>query len=114
MITAFLPSFTPPFLASPLYHQGVTRVVALSDGRRVVSGSEDTTVRVWDVNTGSWDNDLTFFPYLDGSTTSVFVDLDWCAVYAVGSQLYFCHKISDDIAIPPSPPLPSSSNCVLS
>ena len=31
----------------------VTSVVALSDGRRVVSGSEDHTVRVWDVNTGS-------------------------------------------------------------
>jgi WD40 repeat protein len=27
-------------------------VVALSDGWRVVSGSNDTTLRVWDVDTG--------------------------------------------------------------
>jgi WD40 repeat protein len=27
-------------------------VVALSDGRRVVSGSYDKTLRVWDVDTG--------------------------------------------------------------
>jgi WD40 repeat protein len=27
-------------------------VVALSDGRRVVSGSKDKTLRVWDVDTG--------------------------------------------------------------
>ena len=59
MITAFLPSFLPLLLPSftpsflPLYHQWVLSVVALSDGRRVVSGSCDRTVRVWDVNTGS-------------------------------------------------------------
>jgi WD40 repeat protein len=29
-------------------------VVALSDGRRVVSGSDDETLRVWDVDTGEF------------------------------------------------------------
>jgi WD40 repeat protein len=30
----------------------VSCMVALSDGRRVVSGSDDHTLRVWDVDTG--------------------------------------------------------------
>jgi WD40 repeat protein len=34
------------------FSQRVSCVVALSDGRRVVSGSVDKTLRVWDVDTG--------------------------------------------------------------
>jgi WD40 repeat protein len=34
------------------FSQAVTCVVALSDGRRVVSGSADKTLRVWGVDTG--------------------------------------------------------------
>jgi WD40 repeat protein len=34
------------------FSQWVSCVVALSDGQRVVSGSEDKTLRVWDVDTG--------------------------------------------------------------
>jgi WD40 repeat protein len=34
------------------FSQWVRCVVAMSDGRRVVSGSEDNTLRVWDVDTG--------------------------------------------------------------
>jgi WD40 repeat protein len=34
------------------FSQWVRCVVALSDGRRVVSGSKDNTLRVWDVDTG--------------------------------------------------------------
>jgi WD40 repeat protein len=34
------------------FSQAVICVVALSDGRRVVSGSYDNTLRVWDVDTG--------------------------------------------------------------
>jgi WD40 repeat protein len=34
------------------FSQEVSCVVALSDGRRVVSGSDDETLRVWDVDTG--------------------------------------------------------------
>jgi WD40 repeat protein len=34
------------------FSQDVSCVVALSDGRRVVSGSGDDTLRVWDVDTG--------------------------------------------------------------
>jgi WD40 repeat protein len=34
------------------FSQTVICVVALSDGRRVVSGSSDNTLRVWDVDTG--------------------------------------------------------------
>jgi WD40 repeat protein len=34
------------------FSQWVRCVVALSDGRRVVSGSDDNTLRVWDVDTG--------------------------------------------------------------
>jgi WD40 repeat protein len=34
------------------YSQRVTCVVAMSDGRRVISGSNDETLRVWDVDTG--------------------------------------------------------------
>jgi WD40 repeat protein len=34
------------------FFQEVNCVVALSDGRRVVSGSYDQTLRVWDVDTG--------------------------------------------------------------
>jgi WD40 repeat protein len=44
-----------PHLISSLCHtisQMVICVVALSDGRRVVSGSYDNTLRVWDVDTG--------------------------------------------------------------
>jgi WD40 repeat protein len=34
------------------FSQWVRCVVAMSDGRRVVSGSDDNTLRVWDVDTG--------------------------------------------------------------
>jgi WD40 repeat protein len=34
------------------FSQVVNCVVAMSDGRRVVSGSWDETLRVWDVDTG--------------------------------------------------------------
>jgi WD40 repeat protein len=34
------------------FSQAVRCVVALSDGRRVVSGSFESTLRVWDVDTG--------------------------------------------------------------
>jgi WD40 repeat protein len=34
------------------FSQMVTCVVAMPDGRRVVSGSLDNTLRVWDVDTG--------------------------------------------------------------
>jgi WD40 repeat protein len=34
------------------FSQWVSCVVVLSDGRRVVSGSDDETLRVWDVDTG--------------------------------------------------------------
>jgi WD40 repeat protein len=34
------------------FSQGVTCVVALPDGRRVISGSSDGSLRVWDVDTG--------------------------------------------------------------
>jgi WD40 repeat protein len=44
---------TRPPLAELRGHTGVVRSVALSgDGRRVVSGSDDNTVRVWDSSTG--------------------------------------------------------------
>jgi WD40 repeat protein len=33
-------------------------MVALSDGRRVVSGSDDKTLRVWDVDTGEYVREL--------------------------------------------------------
>jgi WD40 repeat protein len=39
-------------ISSDLLSQGVRCVVALSDGRRVISGSSDRTPRVWDVDTG--------------------------------------------------------------
>jgi WD40 repeat protein len=34
------------------FSQMLTCVVALSDGRRVVSGSKDNTLRVWNADTG--------------------------------------------------------------
>jgi WD40 repeat protein len=34
------------------FSQVVSCVVAMPDGRRVVSGSYDKTLRVWDVDTG--------------------------------------------------------------
>ena len=35
-------------------HSGSVRSVAISaDGKRVVSGSKDTTVKIWDVETGT-------------------------------------------------------------
>jgi WD40 repeat protein len=40
------------------FSQGVSCVVALSDGRRVVSGSGDYTLRVWDVDTGECAREL--------------------------------------------------------
>jgi WD40 repeat protein len=65
-------SFLFHSLSSPtlILHQWVTSVCAMPDGRRVVSGSGDETVRVWDVETGScervlerheWVSDLPFF-----------------------------------------------------
>jgi WD40 repeat protein len=56
-----------------ILHQWVTSVCALPDGRRVVSGSGDKTVRVWHLRTGSCDevleghrdvSDLPFFFFL--------------------------------------------------
>jgi WD40 repeat protein len=40
------------------FSQMVTCVVAMSDGRRVVSGSRDKTLRVWDVDTGECEREL--------------------------------------------------------
>jgi WD40 repeat protein len=62
-------SLTPSSLPL-IVHKAVWSVCALPDGRRVVSGSYDNTVRVWDVETGScervWEghggvSDLPFF-----------------------------------------------------
>jgi WD40 repeat protein len=42
-----------PLASLFIFHQRVSCVCALPDGHRVVSGSHDKTLRVWDVETGS-------------------------------------------------------------
>jgi WD40 repeat protein len=49
-VSSFHHSFRFPY--SHFTTQRVTSVCAVSDGRRVVSGSTDSTLRIWDVNTG--------------------------------------------------------------
>jgi WD40 repeat protein len=50
LLTSSLLSVVSSDLVS--FSQWVRCVVAMSDGRRVVSGSDDNTLRVWDVDTG--------------------------------------------------------------
>ena len=48
-----------------LFAQGVTSVAVLADGR-VVSGSSDETVRVWNLATGACDNVLEWHTSVSG------------------------------------------------
>jgi WD40 repeat protein len=82
-------------------------VYALSDGHRVLSASRDNALRVWDVNTGECSglSDEIIFPdiYLDVTdlTPDRFIDLPSSQVWATHSLVVICHKIGDNITIPP-------------
>jgi WD40 repeat protein len=79
----------------------VTRLCALSDGRRVLSSGDGDSLRVWDVETGReceerstrGISDL----FLDGHALSadLFLDLPFSQVWAAHSLVVICHKIDD-------------------
>jgi hypothetical protein len=86
----------------------VTRLCALSDGRRVLSsvyGSD--SLRVWDAETGRECEERSTRGFsdifLDGHTLSadLFLDLPFSQVWAAHSLVVICHKIGDQILIPP-------------
>ena len=70
------PTFTPPGAELRRFegHEGgVTSVTVLADGRRALSGSDDRTLRLWDLETGA---ELRRFEGHEGGVTSVTVLAD--------------------------------------
>jgi WD40 repeat protein len=113
-----------------IFHELVTSVSVLPDGQ-VLSGSQDNTPRVWNVDTGSCEGVLEdsltedvssattlphLLPYLDGyiPPPGLFTDLPFCQVIGMKNQTLILHKIGANISIP-SPPtsaLPNPSHGV--
>jgi hypothetical protein len=91
-------------------------VSLLPDGQKIISRSDDKTLRVWNLNQSSCEcvlegaaisqflQQLIPGVFLDGHELSLgrFIDLPFCQVFAIHSRLVIGHKISEKIPIPPS------------
>jgi hypothetical protein len=75
-------------------------VCPLSNGCHLISGSEDKTLRVWEIDTGLFERRSSTAP--NSLTPS---DLPLRSVLVAPSLVELCQKIGEDIVLPP-PPMP--------